>query len=323
MVNMVIPVRWKYLRNRFSIPGIDVGPLLASRCNVQDIDLEIDMERLIRRIRPSYAAIIISLATTIPVAHADVDLTVAPPVEREGDLLSPRAYFSEQGTSIDMVLSRAQSCPIIIATLVQMATRLEAEVTQRQLFDCDDQPSRFDGGAQTHAFQFTVPKVKREARFEWRFAECDAAGANCSGLINVPFDAFPTDPLEPVRNWATRESLVVKDSVGSLAEFLDLQRIEFIERRSGITKGSQLVSLLVEDKKKLAAADLAPYLERGGVIVFRKSQDTLPLIRSRRVAGQALISVELPLIESLPANPRAQKALLEIFQMLFETGDNI
>ena len=172
-------------------------------------------------------------------------------------------------------------------------------------------------------FQFTVPKVKRESRFEWRFAECGTPGDACRGLIDIPVDVFPADILASIRNWASRESLLVKDPSGALAEFLDQQRIEFIERRSAITKGSQVVSLLVEDKKKIQQSELTPYLERGGVVVFRKSPDTLPLIKSRHVAGRSLISVELPLIEILAGNPRAHKAFLEIFQTLFEVSDNI
>ena len=142
-------------------------------------------------------------------------------------------------------------------------------------------------------------------------------------MIAAPFETFPADLLAPVRTWASRESLVIKDPVGDLADFFDQQNIEFVERRSGIARDSRVVSLLVEDKKKIEPADLAPYLEKGGVVVFRKHQSTLPLIKSRRVAGQPLISVELPLVRSLTADPRAQKALLEIFQMLFERADNI
>ena len=50
-------------------------------------------------------------------------------------------------------------------------------------------------------------------------------------------------------------------------------------------------------------------------LITSLASDILPLIKTRRVAGQSLISVELPLITSLASDPRAQKTLLEIFQM--------
>ena len=265
------------------------------------------------------AAIVSPLVATVTAGHAEVDLTLSiGPVT-----IPPPAYFSEQAAVIEMILSGARSCPQIAATLVQKTTRLEAEIAQQQLLDCDRFKPRFDGAPQTIAFRFAVPKVKRESRFEWRFAECDTSGGNCRDLLDIPFDTFPPDLLGSIRKWASRESLVVKDPVGVLADFLDQQGIDFTARRSGIARDSQVVSLLVEDKNEIGLAEMAPYLEKGGVVVFRKSQNILPLIKTRRVAGQSLISVELPLITSLASDPRAQKTLLEIFQMLFERANNI
>lgn len=287
------------------------------------------MDRFCQQFGPGFGSARRTLAIfglvifTSTAGHAEADLTVAPKDNSHTELIPARAFFSEQAVVIDMVLSGTQWCPKIVATLVQKTARLEAEIAQQRLVDCDQPRPPFDDTAQPIAFQFAVPAIKRESRFEWRFAECDTAGGNCRALMEIPFDAFPLGTLAPIRKWASRESLVVKDPAGALSNFFDQQDIEYINRRSGIAKGSRVISLLVEDKRKIDPERLAPYLERGGVVVFRKSPATLPLIKSRRVAGQALISVELPLIAALGTNPRAQKALLEIFQMLFERADNI
>ncbi len=270
------------------------------------------------------AAIVVSTpVATVTEGHGEVNLALSPTANIGPPTIVPAAYFSGQAAVIEMILSGAQSCPQIAGSLVQTTARLEAEIARRQLLDCDRFKARFDGAPQTVAFRFAVPRVKRESRFEWRFAECDTAGANCRDLIDIPFNTFPPDLLASIRKWAERETLVVKDPIGVLADFLDHQSIDFAERRSGIAGDSQVVSLLVENRNEIELADMAPYLEKGGVVVFRKSQNTLPLIKTRRVAGQAFISVELPLITSLASDPRAQKTLLEIFQMLFERADNI
>ncbi len=267
-------------------------------------------------------AVVSPLVATVT-GGVEVELTVSPTSGIGPVAIDPPAYFSEQAAAIEMVVSGARACPQITATLVQETARLEAEIARQQLVDCDRSQLRFDGATQTIAFRFAVPRVKRESRFEWRFAECDPAGGNCRDLIDIPFDTFPPDLLASIRNWASRESLVVKDPVGVLGDFLDQQRVDFTARRSGIARDSQVVSLLVEDGSGIELAQIAPYLDKGGVVVFRKSQNTLPLIKMRRVAGQSLISVELPLITSLASDPRAQKTLLEIFQMLFERADNM
>ncbi len=268
------------------------------------------------------AAVVSPLVASVMAGHAEVDLALLPTAGIGPATIAPPAYFSEQAAVIEMVLSGARSCPKIAATLVQETARLEAEIAQQQLLDCDRLQPRFDGAPRTIVFRFAVPKVKRESRFEWRFAECDTTEGNCRDLIDIPFDTFPPDLLASIRKWASRESLVVKDPVGVLADFLDQQSIDFTARRSGIAKDSQVVSLLVEDKNEIKLAEIVPYLEKGGVVVFRKLQNTLPLIKTRRVADQSLISVELPLITSLASDPRAQKTLLEVFQMLFERADN-
>lgn len=248
-------------------------------------------------------------------AKDSVGLIVQTPERALDQGRQQHAYFSEEDVRYSLAVEGGGPCQPLAATLVQVTTRLEAELDQRQLTACEagDDPNILAGTGLS--FAFVVPKVERKSRFEWRFASCPQSGGPCNPLLALPFTAYPRDLLAPLRSWAKTHNLVIRDPDGDLQDFLDQQRISYTERLLGRPEDSRVVTLIVDRRKAIHAEDLGSYAEDGSIILFRENTEGLPHVKSTGQGGHRLISVEMPLTTELEGRPLAQEIFLEIFRM--------
>lgn len=255
-----------------------------------------------------------SMALSAP-AESAVSLQIAP-VEDTPPAASPElSYFSERSVSLELRLRGAAACPDIAAQLVQLSYRLEAELLRRRAFDCAELPGAAEAAPADFVFPFAVPKVDRVSRFEWRFIKCNGAGESCDVLLSLPFSAYPRDLLGPLKSWAAKHVLVVRDPLGELQDFLDENEIEFFERAAPQTLDMQVKTLLVERGAPIEASDYETYLTKGDVVLFREKTDTLPLIKSIEIGDRRLTTVELVLIPKLISGPAVQRVFLDILDL--------
>lgn len=228
---------------------------------------------------------------------------------------SAPAYFSEQEATLDLRLYGFIPCRQFSAQLIQLSYRLEAELIRRPAFDCTRTPTIGAASGVDIDFQFVAPSVERVIRFEWRFATCDPADDVCEALLSVPFTAYPRDLLEPLKGWAARHLLVVRDPSGELQDFLDRNGIEFVQRPTGLTPETQVKTMLVERRAETEPAEYREHLGRGDVVLLREKTSTLPLVKSQELHGRQLTIVEFGLVARLPGSPAAQQVLLEILEL--------
>lgn len=247
-------------------------------------------------------------------AGADPGLRIAPAAPDRPQ--QAHAYFAEQRVTLTLSLEDAATCPAITARLVQLSQRLEAEWDLTPRLNCPGTATpRRDG---TIPFAFAVPRVVRQTQFEWRFFDCDSARRDCEPLLRLAFTAYPHDLLAPLRQWAENHVLVVKDTDGTLQDFLDSRSISFVERLVPPPKGSRVASIVVERNGPIEPAALDPLLARGDLVLFREQMPGLPHIKSVERGPHRLTTVEMVLLGDLEGSPLAQSMFLEIFQMTHE-----
>lgn len=274
------------------------------------------VQKTIVIMRLSTAIVAFSLLSSLGQANNSISLN--PLISSDTPVIASRdlAYFSEQKVTLTLSLTGAIQCPTLRAKLIQIAHRLEAELENRSPLDCGKVSPPTDQAAWNFSFTFNVPIVERISRFEWRYYNCNAEGERCVSLSRLPFTAYPTDLLDPLRKWARKNVLVVRDPEGNLQNFLDQQKIEYHVRHIPPESGGRIVTMMVDRNGEITSRKIAPHLEKGNVIAFREATPTLPLVKSTDSGGHRLIVVEMVLLPRLKSDPAAQKLFFNIFQTL-------
>ena len=225
------------------------------------------------------------------------------------------AYFSEHSVTLNLLFEGVADCPRISARLVQISLRLEAELLDRQAFECDGPPRGPDGEAVKATYSFQVPKVDKMSRFEWRFVRCATAVDPCDHLATFAFDAYPTNLLDPLKAWAAKHVLVARDPTGELQDFLEQIDIQFYERAVPAGPETEVLTLLLERGETSNRTDYGPHLAKGDLVVFRERIETLPVIRIRDIGNRHLTTVELVIVAKLNGDPAIQRVFLDILDL--------
>ncbi len=168
----------------------------------------------------------------------------------------------------------------------------------------------------TISLPLTLPAVERETSFDVVFSTRVGESASWVEAGRAPLRVYPADLLEPLRVWSRTTRLRVRDEPGALRRFLTANDIAFVDSREARAPGggAPVVTVVVGDTERLdrlrppAAADEA-------TVVFRGNTDGLPKVTVRPHGEGRLVVVEMDILEALDQDPRAQKALIEIFQL--------
>ena len=225
------------------------------------------------------------------------------------------AYFSKHSVTLNLLFEGVADCPRISARLVQISLRLEAELLDRQAFECDGPPHGPDGEAVKATFSFQVPKVDKMSRFEWRFVRCATVDDPCDHLATFAFDAYPINLLDPLKAWAAKHVLVARDPTGELQDFLEQIDIQFYERAVPAGPETEVLTLLLERGETSNRTDYGPHLAKGDLVVFRERIETLPMIRIRDIGNRHLTTVELVIVAKLNGDPAIQRVFLDILDL--------
>ncbi len=154
--------------------------------------------------------------------------------------------------------------------------------------------------------QITLPKIKRETVFDI-VVETQEKGGDWKTAHTVPVMVYPGTLLDPLKAWAAKGSLSVKDENGVLEAFLSEQDIEFNKDDYG-TAETHMVTLMT-------GPVIADEHHKGGVIVFREKVYDLPQLRGTDTQNGPRVYVEMKLLDGLQNNPLVQKLFMDIFRM--------
>lgn len=154
--------------------------------------------------------------------------------------------------------------------------------------------------------QITLPRIKRETVFDI-VVETRAEVGDWKTAQTVPVMVYPSTLLDPLKTWAEKGSLSVKDEDGMLEAFLSGQGIEFNKDVYG-TAATHKVTLMT-------GLVIADEHQKGGVIVFRERVYDLPQLRGKDTQNGPRVYVEMKLLDGLQHNPLIQKLFMDIFRM--------
>jgi hypothetical protein len=171
-------------------------------------------------------------------------------------------------------------------------------------------------------FDVAIPAVERESRFDLVVFLRAHPGGPWRQAASLSLRAYPNDLLKPLKRWAERRSLRVRDPAGKLESFLTAQGIPFLDlnARSLEKSDDPSITLLVGADGLAAARARA---RRGEAVVFFGERTVaFPRIERVRWPGGSLLIVELPLLDRLAVDPQAQKLFLQIVEsaQLADTG---
>jgi len=156
----------------------------------------------------------------------------------------------------------------------------------------------------------TPPEVKRESDFEIRFRSRRHGESTWQPAGRLTVRIYPSDLLEPVREWARSHPISVQDDRGRLVEFLRRQRIRIADQTGG---GG--VTLHVGSRGK----DEGRFLLHGrAAILFHERETDTPYLLVERTGPGIVMTVEARFLDRLETDPQAQKLLLEVFRRLHE-----
>ena len=160
-----------------------------------------------------------------------------------------------------------------------------------------------------------VPAVDRESRFELTVFLRAPPRGDWRPVGTLPLRAYPNDLLKPLKRWTERQPLRLDDPSGKLERFLSVQGIAFLDLSARTLEKSEgpVVTVLVDGADDLARAKARA--RRGeAVVLLRERAVAFPRIERMRWGTGSLQVVELPLLDRLAVDPKAQSLFLELLR---------
>jgi hypothetical protein len=162
-----------------------------------------------------------------------------------------------------------------------------------------------------------LPRVKRTTAFELQIFT-RRQDKSWGKVKSLPLLLYPKDLLQPLKNWAKKNLLLVQGKRETLIAFLDKENIAYATRNT-FFNGDKVI-LHVADLKE----DAPDYrYENSRVIVFREGVVDLPQIRAVSTKYGPRIVVEMKLLDSLSDSPLAQQSFMRIFKMALDLNHNV
>lgn len=216
-------------------------------------------------------------------------------------------YFEQERVLLARFLDGL--CDDVMVRLIQPGSRLYAEIGEPLLLAA--------GFCQRKKRVFIeLPRVKRTTVFELQIFT-KQQDQSWDRVKRFPLLIYPKDLLQPLKNWATRNLLLVTGKREVLTAFLDKEDIAYATHNT-YANGAKVI-LHVADLKE----DSPDYrYENSRVIVFREGVVDLPQIRALSTKYGPRIVVEMKLLEALSDSPLAQKSFMRIFRMALDLNHN-
>ena len=216
-------------------------------------------------------------------------------------------YFAQEKISLEKLLDGL--CDDLTVRLVQLGSRLYAEVGDPLIL-----PAGFCQNKKRVYME--LPRVKRTAAFDLQIFT-KKQDQSWGKVKSFPLLIYPKDLLQPLKNWARKNLLLVKGKSEKLIAFLEQENIPYALRNI-YTNGDKVilhVGDLQEDNPDYRYAN-------NSIIVFQEAVVDLPQIRAISTRHESRIFVEMKLLDSLADSPLAQKAFLKIFRMALDLHHN-
>jgi hypothetical protein len=239
-------------------------------------------------------------------------------LDKSSETGTQTVYFSDQKHEIPLILKGMDHCVNIVATLLQLTTRLSAEITQQQLVECQHFTTKSDPSPINLKFAFQTPKIKREAPFKWQFEVCTKTN-DCQSIGEYYFSVIPRNILEPIVQWSKNNTIYIHDKSGVLQNFFDKKSIQYLTSKHLLPKNQALISLIVIAKENININKLLPTNQTGLVILFREYLSEYPIIVDKTNRHPPLLDVHIPLIAKLENHAATQKLFVKLFTLLPET----
>lgn len=229
-------------------------------------------------------------------------------------------FFGGQSVSLPLNIYGAPKEMIELkARLFQLTSRIAAPVGKDlEIFSNTDLS---DNIRKAFKLPITLPSVKRESDFELRFLVRLGPDGHWKPAGSAKVRIYPRDLLKPIRAWAEKHDLRVRDSTGSLGNFLSARQIRFTKEPGQGTLNPTLPAatpgtlLIVPNRDRV---DGIRKWDRPGlsVVVFNEGSGTIPKVVLKRGRHGVLLIIDMELLDALQADPRAQKIFLEIFKLV-------
>lgn len=230
----------------------------------------------------------------------------------------PFHYFSGQKIELPLIIhGLPQTTVDLEAKFYHVTTSTAAQVGETLTLFAD---KRIDsGGILQETFSTVLPEIKRESTLQLQFLAKSGSQEKWFPAGKIIMKVYPDNLLDPMREWAKDLELRVEDRAGKLKQFLDSQKIAYME--------SQAVSLrdLIQPKVVLKTTSFneeeiarEPFPEEKEVVVyFTEMHSDLPLIFVDRKENYGVkIIVRMKLIDDFNIDPRAQITFLDIIALI-------
>jgi len=238
-------------------------------------------------------------AMAVPVLAHDINACL--PID-DTDMLVCRHYF--EGNSVELPVRETldlidTKCDQLVVTVLQRQGMMLAELGEPQMFDSEQ-------CTVMTSITIDLPNVRSEADMLVQFSLREGGGVVGATALRV----YPDTLLEPLARYAEQHELVVFDEGGLLAEFLEQNDIDYVQRFEAVSENP--VALLVQPRQ---AERLLEARSINTAVIFQEKIVDLPQIRAVSSNGQTRVYVEMPLLHDLHNNPLTQKALLDIIHL--------
>ncbi|MCZ6872786.1 MAG: hypothetical protein O7G88_04535 [bacterium] len=217
-------------------------------------------------------------------------------------------YFEQEKVLLEKLLDGL--CDDLRVRLIQLGSRLYAEVGDPLML-----PAGFCQN--TKRVYMKLPRVKRTVAFDLQIFT-KKQDQSWGKVKSLPILVYPKDLLQPLKNWAKKNLLLVKGKSEKLISFLDSENISYATRN--IYSDGDKVILHVGDLKE----DNPDYrYANSSIIVFREVVVDLPQIRALSTRYGPRIFVEMKLLDSLSDSPLVQKSFMKIFKMAVDLNHHV
>ena len=164
-------------------------------------------------------------------------------------------------------------------------------------------------------FSMTLPDVKRASDMQLNFFAKTVQEKEWHTTGEFPLKVYPNNLLDPVRAWAQEQPVRLDDPQGKLREFLDAQKIPYLESKAVSLKGLKQPRVILRTGRPKHEEPLA---KDEIVVHFKEEEEGLPAVIVEPFGLGIKVDVQMKLIDELKASAQAQATFLEIINLVNE-----
>jgi hypothetical protein len=223
--------------------------------------------------------------------------------------------FGGRTVTVPLIVHAWESQGVTVrGDLVQLTSSLAAPVARGIDVPLSGSTRSTPGPASGVDLSVSLPSVSRETDFELRFRSFHASEGTVQDAGLVVLRVYPADLLEPFRVWAGANTIQLKDTGGSLGEFLRGRRIPVAAHA-----GPSDLTLYAGPRPPHTPA--LPGSGDRAAIYFSEREAAGPRLVVERTGHGTTVEIEMRLLDRLATDPLAQKMFLDAFQRAVITDD--